>query len=193
MRFIPVSSEAEALALRDSPLLAVDMGLSGSSKSCGVSQMGHNSSISARHYFADAIRTVADFFRSHGSGVLILEAPLSAAFDVDGDPCARGFFEKTGKPRWWNLRAGASMALASLHFCHRLRELLPEDIGIHLVEGFVVGLDSVAHEIVAERMAKAFRNHQAAHWHIVSNELQTVSILEWLGAPGTACPLILAP
>lgn len=193
MRFLPVSSKAEASALLGSPLLAVDMGISGSSKSCGVAQMMSAGPIGQKHYFSDAIRTVADFFRSHKGGVLILEAPLSAAFDKDGNPCARGDFEKVGKPRWWNLRAGASMALASLHFCHRLRELLPQDIGIQLVEGFVVGQDSVDHDIVAARLAEAFHNPEGSNWHVVAGDGHAISILEWLGAPGTACPIVLAP
>jgi hypothetical protein len=195
MRLLPVANAEAAAQLRKRPLVAVDMGLSGTTKSCGVAlALPGKKPDAASYYFATAAETVSDFFRKHGDGVLILEAPLSAAFDAKRNPSARGDFEREGKPRWWNLRAGAQMALAALYFCRRLAELLPKNSVIHIIEGFVVGADSGEHADVAARLAGAFRGSVSAQWHEVATKGETASIAEWFGQPrGCACPVVLHP
>jgi len=197
MKLTPVVDEkqAEVIALRQCPLAAVDMGFAGTRRSCGVALIvpGKSSDLDC-YYFPDAAKTVCDFFSEHGDGVLILEAPLSAAFDASGNPCARGDFERDGTPHWWNLRAGAQMALAALYFCRRLDELLPKKSVVHIIEGFVVGADSGEHADVAALLASAFQGNAKGEWHRVTAKGEIVSVAEWFGQPrGCDCPVVLHP
>ena len=194
MRLLPVANEEAATALHEHPLVAVDMGFSGKSKSCGVALAAPDENPSAKPYhFGTAAKTAAEFLRDNRGGVLILEAPLSGAFDAKRNPRARSGFEDGEKPRWWSFGAGAQMALAALYFCRRLDELLPKNLGVHLVEGFVVGDESGKHADVADRLARAFRGDCRAQWRTVSADGETVSIADWFGQPGQACPVILQP
>ncbi len=194
MKLLPVANEEAAIALREHPLVAVDMGFSGKSKSCGVALAAPDETPSAKPYhFGTAAKTAAEFIRDNRGGVLILEAPLSGAFDAKRNPRARSGFEDGDKPRWWSFGAGAQMALAALYFCRRLDELLPRNLAVHLIEGFVVGDESGKHEEVAERLARAFRGECRAQWHTVSPDGEAVSIADWFGQPGQACPVILHP
>jgi hypothetical protein len=194
MMLIPVANEEDAAALRERPLVAVDMGFSGKSKSCGVALAASDEkSITKPYHFGTAVRTAAEFLRDHRSGVLILEAPLSGAFDAKRNPRARSGFEDREKPRWWSFGAGAQMALAALYFCRQLDEGLPGNVAVHLIEGFVVGDESGAHADVADRLARAFRGQCRAEWHTVSRGGDTVSIADWFGKRGQLCPVILQP
>ena len=171
------------------------MGVSGSSKSCGVALAVPGEELEAEAYhYGNAAATVADFLKKHRGGVVILEAPLSAAFNTKGNPRPRGDFEDGDRPRWWSFGAGAQMALSALYFCRRLDEFLPKNLLIHLIEGFVVGDESGAHAEVAHRLAQAFQGRSPAHWHTVSTAGDTVSISEWFCLPRVqACPVILQP
>ena len=195
MKLLPVANEEAASVLREHPLVAVDMGFSGKRKSCGVSIAAPGEyPTAAPHRFGTAAETSANFLRDHRGGVLVIEAPLSAAFDNSRNPRARGEFEDGDKPRWWSFGAGVQMALAALFFCRRLNELLPKNLAVHLVEGFVVGDESGEHADVAKRLARAFRGQCISAWHNVSAGGETVSIADWFGQPrGQACPVILQP
>jgi hypothetical protein len=195
MKLLPVGDKKRASTLREHPLVAVDMGFAGTAKSCGVALTVHREAPkSAPYYFATAAETVRDFFKKHGEGVLVIEGPLSAAFDVSRNPTARGEFEREGKPRWWNLRAGSQMALAALYFFRRLDELMPPNSAIHLVEGFVVGDKSGKHADVAATLANAFQGKADAMRHEIEAEGELVSIAEWFGQPRRCvCPVVLEP
>lgn len=122
---------------------------------------------------------------------MILEAPLSGAFDTLGNPQARGQFEARPKARWWSLGAGASMALAAQHFLYRLHILSRDGTQIHLVEGYVVGAESNDHKDVAKRLLRGLNSDVAVRWHRPLGA-EVTSILQWL--PGQAdreIPVIL--
>lgn len=194
MRLLPVANEEAAAVLREHPLVAVDMGFSSKSKSCGIALSASDEKPSAApHRFGTAVETACEFLRRNRGGVLILEAPLSAAFNPKRNPRSRGDFEDGDKPRWWSFGAGAQMALAALYFCRRLDELLPKNLAVHLIEGFVVGDESGKHADVADRLARAFRGQCLAKWHTVSTDGEAVSIADWFGQAGRACPVILQP
>lgn len=192
---MPLANKAAAHVFRHHHLVAVDLGFSGASKSCGVACHSTSAQLRSQTYtFAEAIRAVADSTRRAREAVLILEAPLSAAFDAAGNPCPRHEIERSGKPRWWSLRAGATMSLAALHFCRGLQNQLPDNFRLHLVEGFVTGDASGEHSAVAARLVKAFRGSCAANWLTVACAGDIVPITEWFGQPhASGCPVILQP
>ena len=189
---VPVQSAQQATALRNVPCMAVDLGFSGKSRSCGLASFDGNGRLSpVKRTFRECVDDVASHVHRHGFSVLIIEAPLSACFNARGNPCARGPFEEAPKPRWWSLRAGATMALAAQYF---LRFVQPRvgDGTLHLVEGFVVGQDSGADETVASHLLAGFGGQHVADWY--QPHVGALSILDWLGyPPGQPCPVILAP
>jgi len=195
MQLSPVTTKEAASALRNCPLVAVDLGFSNTAKSCGVAHYSEGGTLHTEELtFADAVAAVAGSVRSSRECVLILEAPLSAAFDEKGNPCPRHDIERSDPPRWWSIGAGAAMALAALHFCRRLHDRSPADVRLNLVEGFVTGDESKDHSTVAGRLVKAFLGEHPAQWFPVACEGQIVSITEWFRAPsGTDCPVILKP
>jgi hypothetical protein len=189
---VSVPSEKQAVAMRGLPCIAVDLGFSGTSRSCGVASFDGNATRSpVKRTFSQCVERVAAHARRHEECVLVIEAPLSACFNDRGNPCARGPFEAAPKPRWWSLGAGATMALAAQHFLRFLQLQMGEGT-LHLVEGFVVGADSGADEAVASHLLSAFLGQHASTWHQPRDG--AMSVLDWLGyPPGQPCPVILAP
>ena len=187
-----MQSADQALAMRDLPCMAVDLGFSGTSRSCGVASLDDKGTLRlVRRTFSECVAEVATHVRLHSECVLVIEAPLSACFDGRGNPCARGPFEASPKPRWWSLGAGATMALAAQHFLRFVQQHMRSGT-LHLVEGFVVGQDSGADATVASDLLAAFHGQRATAWHEPRDG--AMSILDWLGyPPGQPCPVILAP
>lgn len=189
---VSLPSADHATATRAMPCMAVDLGFSGTSRSRGfASSDGQGLFSPVKRTFRECVEDVAAHVRRHGDSVLIVEAPLSACFNARGNPCARGPFEQATRPRWWSLGAGATMALAAQYFLRFVQEHLG-DRTLHLIEGFVVGQDSGAHEAVASQLLAGFSGQHAAAWY--QPHAGALSILDWLGyAPGQFCPVILAP
>lgn len=172
--------------------MAVDLGFSGASRSCGVAST-HDAETArpAAQRFGECVSTVIDFARAHREIVLVIEAPLCATFDGRGNPAPRGAFERSPRARWWSLGAGAAMALAAQHFLSAIHDAT-SDTTVHLAEGFVVGADSGDHGQVATDLMLAFVGLNESAWHVPP--AMSKSVLDWvLREPGQLSPVILAP
>jgi hypothetical protein len=161
VNFRPVISTEASKPIRNLPALAVDLGFAEKAASCGLSEQKQGLK------FADAVsETAAWLSRQEDDVVLILEAPISGSFDVHGNPCARGKFEThhsvSGESceRRWQSGAGASMALAALHFLRLLREKVEAPKEVHLVEGFCsrYGAKKPSDTAVANELLRLWRN-----------------------------------
>jgi len=193
---IPVSATSQLSNLRDLPVVAIDLGFSGSKASCGLAfRESQGTDVVPKNYRFDAcVKKAADLIASHKDSVLILEAPLSASFNADGNPQSRGDFEGIPKPRWWSLRAGAAMALAAQYFLKSLSQRIPKDVRCNLIEGFVTGADSGNDADVATSLLNSLSNIKKTNWHQPQGAL-LVSILDWIEPKASphACPIILTP
>jgi hypothetical protein len=172
--------------------MAVDLGFSGASRSCGVADT-HDAEPArpAAQRFGECVSTVIDFARAHREIVLVIEAPLCATFDGRGNPAPRGAFERSPRARWWSPGAGAAMALAAQHFLSAIHDATSETT-VHLAEGFVVGADSGGHGQVATDLMSAFVGLNESAWHVPP--AMSKSVLDWvLREPGQLSPVILAP
>jgi len=117
----------------DLPLLAVDLGYSARSKSCGVAWAG--GAVVQSFEFGECIEAVAQQLSREGRHTLILEAVLSTYHSPQGIPTIRGEFEKG---RGWYHGPGVSTFAAALRFVGELHRVLPKDLRpIPLVEGFL--------------------------------------------------------
>ena len=193
--FTPVSKISAGTRLKRLPRLAIDLGFSGSSRSCGwaCQHRGDLSPQTKRLTYPACIRETVALLARDSEIVLIVEAPLSAAFNASGAPCARGEFEATLPPRWWNLRAGAQMALAAQYFLKALGAALPPRSTQYLIEGFVAGDASGDHDRVAETLCGAFGDLSAAAWCEPAAH-QLISVLDWVDPAAPAgCPIVMIP
>jgi hypothetical protein len=124
----------------------VDLGFSAKKRSTGIAVLpvGGSALEPCQFTFGAAIGYVAQAIRSSKEGVIILESPLSARFDGDGNPCPREFESRTinGRKdtRYWYSGAGAAMMLAAHFFLRELDKKLTElqhNGRIHVFEGFL--------------------------------------------------------
>ena len=193
--FSPVISFADIPPLSSLPALAIDMGFSGDRPTCGIAFRAQGSREVARKrlQFGECVDFTSKTLASVSEAVLIVEAPLSAAFDRRGNPQARGAFEANPKPCWWSAGPGAAMALAAQYFLRALPGAGAGGQKCHLIEGFVTGVDSGDHAEVAERLIDGLSAPRQAEWHQPTGG-RVVSILDWLD-PSTAhaIPVVLRP
>ena len=193
---IPVHAESQLAALRDLPVIEVDMGFSGKTASCGYAfrdTIAEPIEAQNKKFHACLAEVVTQFHKTE-EAVLILEAPLSSAFDPLGNPQPRGDFERLPKSRWWSLGPGASMSLAAMHFLKRFVDEVPENTRCHLIEGFVVGDDSGHDADVAKALIKSFAGVQPCTWKTPAAS-RLMSVIDWVvpGSSGHASPIILIP
>lgn len=193
---IPVPTHDHFLSLGALPMIAVDMGFSGKSASTGYAfrVAGNQETHSENKTFACCLKSVAEKIGQVGDLILIIEAPLSAAFDSQENPQPRGAFESTPKPRWWSLGPGAAMSLAAMHFLKRLADQIPADRKCYLVEGYVVGANSGHDADVAEALIQCACAERRATWHEPSGH-KLVSVADWVQPNSAAAPspIVLIP
>lgn len=143
MKFKSIARKEDVSRLRKDKIktVAIDLGFSGNNKTTGFASSTKPAGDSFN--FGDAVKKIESFAKTNGDFVLILEAPLCGRFK-DGNPVARGDFEKTGNgnksPKNWNIGAGAAVALAAVHFLIQLQTALAGvKVTVHLLEGFISG------------------------------------------------------
>lgn len=87
--------------------------------------------------FADArVRIIQCIIDAGRPLNLVIEAPLSVAFDINGNPIGRRFEKREGSGiRYWYLGAGATISIAALYLLH---DLMHQEIEaeVRLFEGF---------------------------------------------------------
>lgn len=118
----------------------VDIGFSRDARSCGIAV---GDSEPRAICFGDLVPRVAEEL-SKGSCPLnlLIEAPLSVAFNAQGCPTGRKIEKRReGSPRYWYLQAGAVTLLAATYFLRGLHDVASargrgSDRTIRLFEGF---------------------------------------------------------
>lgn len=173
MLLIPLQNKTLPAKLRRSPIIAVDVGFSASDaaqskgQTCGFATNAtgytpvrpgtqqHNGIWSENLTFSQAVASAESVLRTEAAekgATLILEAPLSAYFDANGNPASRDHAEDDIP---WYRSAGAVTALSASfmlrELCGRLHQ---KKITCHLIEGFVTGAASGNHRVVASRLVQ---------------------------------------
>lgn len=113
----------------------LDIGFSRDLRTCGLA---FNNDEPECVLFSVAKQKITDFIRDAGRKVcnLLIEAPLSVAFDRHGNPVGRSIEKNGRKTRYWYAGAGCTVMVASLHLLRHLVDSL-DDPNIRLFEGFV--------------------------------------------------------
>ncbi|MDE0343954.1 MAG: helix-turn-helix transcriptional regulator [Deltaproteobacteria bacterium] len=111
----------------------VDIGFSAHSKSCGIA-IGDTQPRNVR--YSDLVSRIARELESGASPLnLLIEAPLSIAFNTAGNPTGRSIEKNNGQTRYWYVGAGAAMLLATTHLLRCLCDMRPSR-EVRLFEGF---------------------------------------------------------
>jgi len=199
-------STSEIDPLRTGAVLSVDLGFSNSSKSTGLAYKLPGSAIRQQNVrFGACLTLLAELLLGHSRAVLILEAPLSGLFSENGNPVARGEFErrslqsKTG--RHWYLGAGAATCLASVFFLRKLESSLKASgrkCEVILYEGFLTfKAKRTDHARDARLLLDSFLGlHECSTITVVPEQGQTVvSVLDVVrsGESDQPAPATIAP
>jgi hypothetical protein len=114
------------------PLIALDLGYSHYTASCGIMHSGIKEPATLQ--FGDAVSEVTRLVEQNGPCILILEAVLSTYHDEYGNPDIRGAFEKG---RGWYHGPGVTTYAAAVRFLRMLRKNCPSNATVYLAEAFL--------------------------------------------------------
>ena len=85
----------------------------------------------------EAVEKICRFISKSEEPVnLVIEAPLSVAFDVNGNPKGRSVEKQGTKTRYWYVGLGCTVMVASLYLMRAITEATPK-VEVRLFEGFV--------------------------------------------------------
>ncbi len=121
-------------ARRDSgQWMFVDIGFAMKRSSCGIAI---NDSQPRDVHYGDLAPCIANVLESDKMPLnLLIEAPLSIAFNASGNPTGRSIEKKNGNTRYWFQGAGAVVLLATMHLVKNLYDMRPTR-EVRLFEGF---------------------------------------------------------
>ena len=112
----------------------VDIGFSKRKRSSGIA-VGDQNPEQVR--FRDLSKRIAQALHAgKGPANLLIEAPLSVAFDRAGNPTPRSIERQGDKRRDWYSGAGPTVLLAAMHLLRSLADEAPQR-PIRLIEGFL--------------------------------------------------------
>jgi hypothetical protein len=112
----------------------LDVGFSNNLKSCGL-LIGDNTPIGLR--FGEVLNEISSYVINSSAPInLVLEAPLSVAFDKNGNPKGRSIEKENQKTRYWYVGLGCTVMVAVMYMLKEL-ERVCSDKEIRLFEGFV--------------------------------------------------------
>ena len=112
----------------------LDIGFSNKSSSCGL-LFGNGQPYEVQ--FVEAVSDIYNFVSNRKAPVnLVIEAPLSVAFDMKGNPKGRKPEKHNGKTRYWYVGLGCSVLVAATYLMKALSEIQTKN-EIRLFEGFV--------------------------------------------------------
>lgn len=112
----------------------VDLGFSSNSKSCGLLL---NDQPATSLKFSTLTEVLCEEARKSGPPLyLVLEAPLSVAFNQEGNPTGRSIEKRGSQTRYWYVGLGCSVLVAATYLLRSLVNAAPQR-DVHLVEDLV--------------------------------------------------------
>jgi hypothetical protein len=127
------SGKVDDISWSNGTWLIIDIGFSNSKKSCGT-LLGDDTAMPLK--FNDAINQVIRIAKGTPLLNLVIEAPLSVAFDKSGNPKGRSIEKEGGKNRLWYVGPGCAVLVAGMYLMKKLYDSHPS-AEVKLLEGFV--------------------------------------------------------
>lgn len=114
--------------------LILDVGFANNKKSCGLLI---NESLPEELRFAEAVQRIHEYINAKETPVnLLIEAPLSVAFDIKGNPKGRSMEKQGNRTRYWYVGLGCAVMVAAMYLVKTLSDSRPDN-EVRLFEGFV--------------------------------------------------------
>jgi hypothetical protein len=114
--------------------LILDIGFSNQSASCGLLI---NQGKAEELRFNEAKEKICTFIQQGESPInLMIEAPLSVSFDMEGNPKGRSIEKQGGKTRYWYVGLGCTVMVAALYLVRSISNV-STNAEVRLFEGFV--------------------------------------------------------
>jgi len=113
--------------------LILDIGFSNKSRSCGFLLGDYKPT---RYRFSEAVSKVIEAAQTNKVLNLVIEAPLSVAFNRHRNPKGRSVEKKGSKTRYWYFGPGCTVLVATTYLMQKLVKSKPAGT-IRLFEGFV--------------------------------------------------------
>jgi hypothetical protein len=115
----------------------VDIGFSNKGKTCGLLLKDRDGTFSATTVtFGVLLSELTTRMKTTKRLNLIIEAPLSIAFDEKGNPVGRSFEKEGAETRYWYVGLGCCVLVAATHLLRALNSSRNE-CDVRLFEGFV--------------------------------------------------------
>ena len=149
--------------------LILDIGFSNDSKSCGI-VFGEAKPKKLR--FSEALEEVNKAAQEKGILNLVVEAPLSVAFDKAGNPKGRAIEREDGKNRYWYVGPGCVVMVAGLYLLRSLYASTPK-ADLKLFEGclsYKTKGSKSDHEGDVERLRNAIKNSRTPNPYVIDPE-----------------------
>lgn len=113
--------------------LIFDIGFSNRQKSCALLFNDKKPDV---YQYNEAVTEVQKIIQNFKNLNLVIEAPLSVAFDNHGNPKGRSVEKMGNRTRYWYFGPGSTVLLATTYFLRRIKDSNPTT-NIKLFEGFV--------------------------------------------------------
>jgi hypothetical protein len=154
--------------------IILDIGFSNNAKSCGLLIDGRNP-VELR--FNEVVDEIKKIIQSTDKPInLMIEAPLSVAFDKSGNPKGRKIEKLGSKTRYWYVGLGCTIMIAAFYLIQAIMEEA-HDKDVRLFEGFVSFKDRSKksnHKLDARLLYEVVKTPQRHASNIISpNDLKT--------------------
>lgn len=114
--------------------LILDIGFANNAASCGLLV---NEEFPVELRFNEAVEKICHFIsKSQGPINLLIEAPLSVAFDINDNPKGRSVEKQGTKTRYWYVSLGCTVMVASMYLMKAVTKVSSK-ADVRLFEGFV--------------------------------------------------------
>lgn len=127
------SGEIEDIRWNDGNWLIFDIGFSNKRETCALLFNNRKPDV---YQYNEAVTEVQKIIQSFEKLNLVIEAPLSVAFDNHGNPKGRSVEKMGNRTRYWYFGPGSTVLLATTYFLRRIKDSNP-NVNIKLFEGFV--------------------------------------------------------
>lgn len=123
------------VALSSGHWLILDIGFANRSRTCAL-MVNNKAPVVLR--FNEAVESISTFISKSREPVnLLIEAPLSAAFDKIGNPTGRSVEKKGSQTRYWYAGLGCTVMVAAMYLIKAITIKAPHSADVRLFEGFV--------------------------------------------------------
>lgn len=128
------AGRVEEISIDSGNWLVLDIGFSSNKKTCGLKI---NNEHPKEVLFSEAKTLIISFVRdSQKPTNLIIEAPLSVAFNKSGNPTGRSIEKQGAKTRYWYTGLGCTVMVSAMYLIKAISEIETQH-EVRVFEGFV--------------------------------------------------------